>query len=77
MVLLSKKTPISVGFFWFKFWDTRDREKVKSETVKMGGELGFILRSCPNYVIRKLFCIFGFCISKGYLVIFAGRVRRA
>ena len=35
-VLLSKKTPILVGLLLFGIWDKREREKVKSETVKLG-----------------------------------------
>lgn len=52
-------------------------EKVKSETVKMGGELPFILRIRPEYVIRTTFIVFKFYFSEGKLVIFAERVGRA
>jgi len=54
-----------------------ERNKVKSETVKMGGELPFILQIRPEYVIQATFYIFGFFIPEDKLIIFAGRVRRA
>jgi len=56
-VLLSKKTPILVGFLYFGIWDKREREN-KKWNCKMGGELHYIHRCCSDYVIRIKFRIF-------------------
>ena len=36
----------------------RERENGDSETVKMGGEVPFILRKCPENIIRNAYRCF-------------------
>jgi len=43
------------------------------KTVKMGGEVPFILRNCPDFKIQNAYRFSGLYNSKGMLIICIGR----
>jgi hypothetical protein len=49
----------------------------ESETVKMGGEVPFILRICPDSIFRKMYRCSGVYNPEGMLVICIERARRS